>query len=44
MKTNESNLDRILRMILGIDLFALYLLGYVGGGLRIVFDILGVMQ
>jgi hypothetical protein len=43
MKTNESNLDRIVRIVFGIILLGLYLLGYVAGGLGIVFVILGAI-
>lgn len=43
MKTNESGLDRIIRIVLGIVLLGLYLLGYAGGGLGIVFVILGAI-
>jgi hypothetical protein len=43
MKTNESNLDRIVRILFGIILLGLYLLGYVAGGLGIVFVILGAI-
>ena len=43
MKTNESGLDRTLRIILGIVLLGLYLLGYVGGTLGIVLVILGAI-
>jgi hypothetical protein len=43
MKTNESGLDRTIRIIFGIVLLGLYLLGYVGGGLGIVFVILGAI-
>ena len=43
MKTNESNLDRIIRVILGAVLFALYFTGTVTGGLGVVFIILGAI-
>jgi len=43
MKTNESGLDRTLRIILGIVLLGLYLLGYVSGVLGIVLVILGAI-
>ena len=40
MKTNESSLDRIIRVILGIALLALYFTGTVTGGLGILFIVL----
>jgi hypothetical protein len=43
MKTNESGLDRTIRIVFGIILLALYLMGYVSGGLGIVFVILGAL-
>jgi hypothetical protein len=43
MKTNESNLDRIIRVIVGIALLALYFTGAVAGGLGIVFIVLGAV-
>lgn len=43
MKTNESNLDRIIRVIGGIVLLALYFAGTVTGGLGIVFLVLGAI-
>lgn len=43
MKTNESSLDRIIRVILGIALLALYFTGTVTGVLGIVFIIVGAI-
>lgn len=43
MKTNESNLDRIIRVVAGIVLLALYFMGVVTGGLGVVFIILGAI-
>jgi hypothetical protein len=43
MKTNESGLDRIIRVILGIALLALYFTGTVTGGLGILFIVLGAI-
>lgn len=43
MKTNESGLDRIIRVILGIALLALYFTGVVGGTLGIVFIVVGAI-
>jgi hypothetical protein len=43
MKINESSLDRIIRVVLGIVLLALYFTGTVTGGLGIVFIILGAV-
>jgi Flp pilus assembly protein TadB len=43
MKTNESTLDRIIRVILGIVLLALYLMGIVGGTLGIILVVLGAI-
>jgi hypothetical protein len=43
MKTNESGLDRIVRVILGIALLALYFTNVVAGGLGIVFIVLGAV-
>jgi hypothetical protein len=43
MKTNESTLDRVIRVILGFVLIGLYLLGYVAGGLGIVLLVLGAI-
>jgi hypothetical protein len=43
MKTNESSLDRIIRVIFGIVLLALYFTGTVTGGLGIAFIVLGAV-
>ena len=43
MKINESGLDRIIRVILGIALLALYFTGTVTGGLGIAFIIVGAI-
>lgn len=43
MKTNESSLDRIVRVILGVVLLVLGWGGIVGGGLGLVFKILGFL-
>jgi hypothetical protein len=43
MKTNESSLDRIIRVILGIALLALYFTGTVTGGIGIVLIVLGAV-
>jgi hypothetical protein len=43
MKANESGLDRIIRVLLGIVLMALYFTGTVAGGLGIVFIVVGAI-
>ena len=43
MKLNESGLDRIIRVIVGLVLIVLYLMGLIGGGLGIVVVILGAI-
>jgi hypothetical protein len=43
MKTNESGLDRIVRVVLGIVLLALYFTNVVAGGLGILFIVLGAI-
>jgi hypothetical protein len=43
MKTNESGLDRIIRVVIGIVLFALFFAHVVTGGLGIVFIVLGAI-
>lgn len=43
MKINESGMDRILRVVAGIILIALYLAGVVTGGLGIVLLIVGAV-
>ncbi len=44
MKINESNLDRIIRVVAGIALLALYFTGTVIGVLGIIFIILGALM
>lgn len=44
MKTNESSLDRGIRIIFGILLIVLYLTGFVAGGLGTLFVILGALS
>lgn len=41
MKTNESGLDRIIRVVLGIALIVLGFAGYVTGTLGLIFKIVG---
>ena len=43
MKINESGLDRVIRVIVGIALLALYFTNTVTGGLGIVFIVLGAV-
>lgn len=43
MKTNESAVDRVIRVILGIVLIGLYLLSVVSGWLGIVAVVLGAI-
>jgi len=43
MKVNESGLDRVLRVVVGIALILLYLLGVVGGTLGIVLIVVGAI-
>lgn len=43
MKTNESNLDRIIRVIAGIALLAFYFTEIVTGSLGIVFVVIGAL-
>jgi hypothetical protein len=43
MKANESSLDRIIRVVLGIVLLALYVAVPVTGALGIVFIVLGAI-
>jgi hypothetical protein len=43
MKTNESNLDRIIRVVLGIVLLVLYFTNVVSGTMGIIFIILGAI-
>jgi Protein of unknown function (DUF2892) len=44
MKTNESSLDRVIRVVLAIVLFALYFTGTVTGVMGIVFIVLGAIS
>ncbi len=43
MKTNESGLDRIIRVIAGVALLALYFTQVITGGLGIVAVVLGAV-
>ena len=43
MKTNESNLDRIVRVVLGVVLLALYFMGSVSGTIGVIVLIIGVL-
>lgn len=43
MKTNESGLDRIIRVIIGVALLALYLTNVVAGGLGIAAVFVGAV-
>ena len=43
MKTNESALDRVIRVVLGVVLLALYFLHVVSGTLGIVFVVLAAI-
>lgn len=43
MKVNESKLDRIIRVVLGVVLLALYLTNVVTGTLGIIFVILAAI-
>jgi hypothetical protein len=43
MKTNESGLDRIIRVVFGIVLLALYFTNTVTATLGVIFFILGVL-
>ena len=43
MKVNESGMDRVLRVVVGIALILLYLFGVVGGTLGIVLIIVGAI-
>jgi hypothetical protein len=43
MKTNESSLDRIIRVIAGIILFGLYFTGTVTGTVGIILIVLGAI-
>jgi len=44
MKTNESGVDRIIRVVLGIALLALYFMGVVAGGLGIALLVVGAIS
>jgi hypothetical protein len=44
MKTNESAVDRVIRVVLGIVLLALYFTGVVSGGLGIALLIVGAIS
>ena len=43
MKTNESGLDRVIRIVLGIVLFILYFTGVVSGILGIISLVVGAI-
>lgn len=43
MKVNESGLDRIIRVVIGIVLLALYFTGTVSGALGIVLLVVGAI-
>lgn len=43
MKKNESAIDRVIRVVLGLVLILLYLMGLVPGGLGIVVVIVGAI-
>ncbi len=43
MKSNESNIDRVIRVVAGLILLALGWLGVVPGTLGLVFKILGFL-
>jgi hypothetical protein len=44
MKTNESAVDRVIRVVLGIVLLALYFTGFVTGGLGIALLVVGAVS
>jgi hypothetical protein len=44
MKTNESNIDRIIRAVVGVVLLYLGLGGVLGGPLAAVADVLGAIM
>ena len=44
MKLNESNVDRIIRVVLGVLLLALYFAHVVSGGLGVAFIVLGAIS
>jgi hypothetical protein len=43
MKKNESNLDRVIRAVVGIVLFVLYFTGVVSGTLGIILLVVGAI-
>ena len=43
MKLNESGLDRIIRVVIGIVLLALYFMNVVSGALGIAFIVVGLI-
>lgn len=43
MKTNESNLDRVIRVVVGIIFLGLYFTGTVTGTLGIILIVLGAV-
>jgi len=43
MKTNESNLDRVIRVVVGIIFLGLYFTGTVTGTLGIILIVLGAI-
>lgn len=43
MKVNESGLDRVIRVIVGIALIVLYLFGVLSGTLGIVLTVVGAI-
>ena len=44
MKLNESNMDRIIRVVAGVVLLFLGVGGVLGGGLAIVADVVGAIM
>lgn len=44
MKINESNADRIIRVVLGIALLVVGFGGFIGGSLGLVFKIVGALS
>jgi hypothetical protein len=44
MKTNESNIDRIIRAVAGVVLLYLGFGGVLGGALGVIADVLGVVM
>jgi hypothetical protein len=43
MKTNESNIDRVIRVVVGLALLVLAFLGVVPGTLGLIFKIVGAL-